>query len=69
VRHVERLGESSLVHVNLDGTTTVVARDYTDRDLTAGDATGLCIDWSQALFFDEAGDALEGRSESTEKGG
>ena len=62
VRQVERLGESSLVHARLDEMTTVVVRDYADTALEAGDEADVCINWSQALFFDGAGDALELRN-------
>jgi len=60
VRHVERLGESSLVHVDVDDATTVVVRDYTDTQPAPGDMIGLQIDWVQALFFDDGGVALVG---------
>jgi ABC-type sugar transport system ATPase subunit len=61
VRHVERLGESSLVHARLDDTATVVVRDYTDRQPGPRAPIDIRIDWQQALFFDEAGDALPTR--------
>ena len=63
VRHVERLGESSLVHAKLDENTTIVVRDYGERLPAARTAVDMRIDWRQALFFDEAGGAL-GRTES-----
>ena len=58
VRHVERLGESSLVHTDLDETATVVLRDYTDASLNPGETIGMRIDWTHALYFDESGRAL-----------
>ncbi len=60
VRHVERLGESSLVHARLAETVNVVVRDYTDAALCPGEAASFRIDWAQALYFDADGDAIGG---------
>jgi ABC-type sugar transport system ATPase subunit len=62
VRHIERLGESSLVHVELSDGVTVVARDYNDCDVRSGAEVFLRIDWSRALFFDTDGNAVSGES-------
>jgi ABC-type sugar transport system ATPase subunit len=58
VRHIERLGESSLVHVELPDEVTVVARDYNDCGVRSGAEVFLRIDWSRALFFDTGGNAV-----------
>lgn len=58
VRHIERLGESSLVHVELPDQGIVVARDYDDRDVRSGSDVFLRVDWSRAFFFDTDGNAL-----------
>jgi ABC-type sugar transport system ATPase subunit len=60
VRHIERLGESSLVHVELPDQAIVVARDYDDREVRTGAEVFLRIDWGRALFFDANGNALNG---------
>jgi multiple sugar transport system ATP-binding protein len=54
---VERLGERTLVHAELDGGTPIVAEDKGVSSVRAGDAIGLALDGAAAHLFDEQGRA------------
>jgi ABC-type sugar transport system ATPase subunit len=55
---LERLGESTLLHVALPDETILVCRDYLNTDKDPGKSVSLAVDWSHAVIFDVDGHAL-----------
>ncbi|MEO1203526.1 MAG: sn-glycerol-3-phosphate ABC transporter ATP-binding protein UgpC [Pseudomonadota bacterium] len=66
VRHIERLGESSLLHLESNAGVDIVVRDYGSAELAASDSVAVDIDWSQALLFDSSGSRMPGQQEQPE---
>jgi multiple sugar transport system ATP-binding protein len=52
-RFIERLGDRTLIYVNLEGGATVVAEDVGTSRVSMGEAIGLRFDGERAHLFDE----------------
>jgi ABC-type sugar transport system ATPase subunit len=64
VRFVERLGESTLLHVELADGTVVICRHYEQENFAPDSPIALQVDWSRVLVFDTDGKLLPGKQGS-----